>query len=69
MKHLRQFCTVMILLCAFSFSAHAGNIPCDVVPPPPEEATLASDIQNSVESSGTITDTLLILIEGVLLVS
>jgi hypothetical protein len=63
MRHLRRFCAVTTLLCAFSFSAYAGNIPCDVIPPPPPEET-----QSNGETDSTITEALLILIEGVFLV-
>lgn len=39
MRYLRQFCTVFTLLCAFSFSAYAGNIECDVVSSTPPATT------------------------------
>ena len=43
MRYLRRFCAVVMLLCAFSFSAYAGNIPCDGVtstPPPTTEGDM-----------------------------
>lgn len=60
MRHLRRFCAVLTLLCAFSFSAHAGNIPCDVVPPPPEEITQG-------DMNFPITDIIVTVIESALL--
>jgi hypothetical protein len=69
MRHLRRFCAVFTLLCAFSFSAYAGNIECPGVtsePPPPEATT--SQTQSDAVSDSTITEVLLILVEGVLLV-
>lgn len=67
MSYLRGFCAVITLVCAFSFSAYAGNVPCDVAsqPPPPEEVT--SGTQSASEADFTVTDALLVLIEGVLL--
>jgi hypothetical protein len=35
MKHLRQFCATVTLVCALAFSAYAGAIECPVVDPPP----------------------------------
>ena len=69
MRHLRRFCAVFTLLCAFSFSAYAGDIPCPAVisEPPPEGG--ASSTQSSSEADSTVTEALLILLESVLLVS
>lgn len=39
MRYLRQFCAVITLLCAVSFSAYAGNIECDVVASTPPTTT------------------------------
>jgi hypothetical protein len=46
MKHLRQFCASAVLTLALSLSAFAGTIDCgSVPPPPPQETTLAGDIE------------------------
>ena len=67
MRHLRRFCAVATLLCAFSFSAYAGNIECPaVIQPPPDEIT--NETQSEGETDSIITEALLVLIEGVLLV-
>lgn len=66
MRHLRQFCAVATLLCAFSFPTYAGNIPCPaVIQPQPDEIT--SETQSDATLDSTITDALLIFIEGVFL--
>jgi hypothetical protein len=39
MRYLRQFCAVTMLVCAFAFSAYAGNIECPGVTSPQPEAT------------------------------
>ena len=31
MRYLRQFCAVTMLVCAFAFSAYAGDIECPAV--------------------------------------
>jgi hypothetical protein len=38
MRYLRQFCAATMLICAFAFSAYAGNIECDVLTPAPQAA-------------------------------
>jgi hypothetical protein len=38
MKHLRQLCATVTLICAFAFSAYAGDIECDATSPSPEIA-------------------------------
>lgn len=42
MRHLRQFCAVATLVCAFSFSAYAGDIPCPAVTSTPPQQTTAT---------------------------
>ena len=74
MRYLRQFCAVATLLCAFSFSAYAGDIPCPAVTAEPPQATgeipnnVAGEMQNGVESSSTLSEALLVLIQGAFLV-
>ncbi|HEX8173972.1 MAG TPA: hypothetical protein VF543_02515 [Pyrinomonadaceae bacterium] len=46
MKHLRRFCALATLICAFAFSTYAGNIPCDgIISPPPPSATATGNIE------------------------
>lgn len=66
MRHLRRFCVVFTLLCAFSLSAYAGDIPCPAVISEPPSEGITSEPQRDAEAD--IAEALLILIESVLLV-
>lgn len=39
MKHLRQLCATVTLICAFAFSAYAGDIECTGFAAPSPETT------------------------------
>ncbi|HEX8142212.1 MAG TPA: hypothetical protein VF553_06415 [Pyrinomonadaceae bacterium] len=46
MRYLRQFCAVTMLVCAFAFSAYAGNIECPGVTESQPQA--AGDMPNGI---------------------
>ena len=68
MKKLGQFCALVILILTITLTSYAGHIDCPGITqePPTEETT--SETQSEAESDGTITEALLILLEGVFLV-
>jgi hypothetical protein len=68
MSHLRRFCAVFTLVCAFSFSAYAGNIPCPgVTSEPPEQTTTAEETEGDMNFP--ITEIIVTVIDSVLLLS
>jgi hypothetical protein len=54
MRHLRKFCAVVVLTCAFALSIHAGEVSCPGVTSTAPQA--AGEMQNG------ITDVLLIML-------
>jgi hypothetical protein len=44
MRHLRQLCAALILACAFTMPALAGEIHAGEAPPPPPPPTLAGEM-------------------------
>ena len=66
MKHLRQLCAGLILTFALTSTVFAGQMDCPGVTQPPPEETSAT--QSDSQTNSTITEALLVLIEGVLLV-
>jgi hypothetical protein len=58
MRHLRLLCASMILICAFAFSAYAGNIECDGLAAPSQ--TVAGEMPCPV------TDAIAALVESML---
>lgn len=67
MRILSRFCAVVALVCAFAFSAYAGDIPCPAVTSEPPQ--VAGDIQNGVQPTDIVTVTAFTLIETVLALS
>lgn len=68
MKNLRKLCIVLILTLTLSSAALAeGKVDCPgITQTPPEEITI--ETQSDSEADSTITEALLVLLEGVFLV-
>lgn len=45
MKHLRRLSIIAALICAFTFSAYAGDIECPVYAPAAPPATVTGEIE------------------------
>ena len=50
MNYLRQLCATVTLICAFAFSAYAGNIECDGFTSVPPDYALAEVVRAVIES-------------------
>jgi hypothetical protein len=58
MKHLRLLCATATLICAFAFSAYAGNIECPAAtsaPPPQTTETADGNIECPAMTSIIVT--------------
>ena len=55
MKNLRRLCAGLVLTLALAAPAFAGQVDCPGVtqPPPTEEATVAGEMPNGIDSSDT----------------
>jgi hypothetical protein len=68
MKNLRQLCMAVVLTLTLSAVALAGTIDCPgVTQEPPDETT--SETQSATPSDSVMTEALMIMIQGVSLVS
>ena len=71
MNNLRRLCAGFILTLALAAPAFAGQMDCPGITqqPPPTEVTVAGEMPNGVESTGTVTETVFSLIVTVLSLS
>jgi hypothetical protein len=68
MNNLRQLCAALVLTLTLSATALAGQVNCPGITQPPPDGLTSETQSSDVETNSTITEALLILIEGVLLV-
>ena len=69
MKPLRLFCATATLICAFAFSAHAGNIECTGFASPPPDTTTSTSTATTADGEAPcpgLVDLLTIVIESAL---
>lgn len=64
MKSLFRLCAGVVLTLAFAVPSFAGQIPCPVTEPPPEERTAAT----TSETKSAITETVITLMQSMLTV-